>query len=233
MKRWGTVITVFYTLVVAVLLVPGFMLLVDKGSTVSKVYEGFLRIYQHWLPWIWIGILAGGQALLLFLSVDTSWRHAKPRQHVAVTAALTSFFAAVLTWSALFSLEVAVYGDKEPPLFEGKEELFWWTVLGVWIGLWVVWSVIFYQVWRDSSNPVSAAVSWLLKGSVLELLVTVPAHVIVRQRGDCSAPGVTAFGIVTGVAIMLLCFGPSVLALYKKRLDAYSRKRKQGVEGRT
>lgn len=88
--------------------------------------------------------------------------------------------------------------------------------------LWLLWGVVFYRYARNSSDPVGKAVSWLLAGSVMELLVAVPCHVIVRRRHDCSAPTVTSFGIVTGIAIMLLSFGPSVLFLYKKRLDAYA-----------
>jgi hypothetical protein len=74
---------------------------------------------------------------------------------------------------------------------------------------------------RNSSGVINRLISWLLKGSILELLVVVPCHIIVRRRHDCSAPMVTSFGIATGIAIMLLSFGPSVLFLYKKRLDAY------------
>jgi hypothetical protein len=49
----------------------------------------------------------------------------------------------------------------------------------------------------------------------------------VRQRGDCSAPILTGWGIVTGIAVMLLCFGPGILALYKKKLDGYAQRRIQ------
>jgi len=229
MKRWGVIITIFYLAVTVLLFAPGFIALVSKWHSVGHVLREALQAYQEWLVWLWVGIFVGGQALLLFLSVDTSWRHAKPRQHVAVTAFLASVFAAILMGSALFALEVSVYGDHAPPLWKDKEGWFVVMMVAIWIGAWIGWGTLFYKYYRDSSDAVSAAVSWLLKGSVLELLIAVPTHVIVRQRGDCSAPAVTGFGIVTGIAIMLLCFGPGVLALYKKKLDAHAHRQRQNA----
>ena len=199
------------------------------GLPVGHLLRESLAAYAEWLLWLWVAIFVGGQALLLFLSVDTSWRRAHPRRHIAVTVTLASFLAAVLTGAALFALEVATYGDHAPPLFKNREGWFVATLATIWLGSWIAWGTLFYRYYRDSSHVVTAAVSWLLKGSVLELLVAVPAHVIVRQREDCSAPVVTGFGIVTGIAIMLLCFGPGVLALYRRKLDAYSRGRESSA----
>jgi hypothetical protein len=227
MKRWGVLITGFYLAVTLLLFAPGFIALVSKWHSVGHVLREALQVYQEWLVWLWAGIFVSGQALLLFLSVDTSWRRTRPRQHIAATTALASFLAALLMASALFALEVSIYGDDAPPLFKNKEGWFVVTMVAIWIGAWILWGALFYKYYRNSSDAVSAAVSWLLKGSVLELLIAVPAHVIVRQRGDCSAPVVTGFGIVSGIAIMLLCFGPGVLALYKKKLDAYSARRRE------
>jgi hypothetical protein len=93
-RFWGIIVTAFYAVVVLVLAAPIVLLLGYNRLTWAVV----LKIYEWWGTWVYVGILTAGQALLLFLSVDTSWRHAKPRQHVAVTAMLASFFAAVLTW---------------------------------------------------------------------------------------------------------------------------------------
>jgi hypothetical protein len=111
-----------------------------------------------------------------------------------------------------------VAGDKFIDWFWDTEmEVVW-----VFLAFWLVWGVLFYLYFRNSAAVTTRTVSWLLKGSVLELLIAVPCHVWVRRRGDCSAPMATSFGIVTGIAVMLLAFGPSVLLLYKKRLDGYS-----------
>ena len=83
---------------------------------------------------------------------------------------------------------------------------------------------------RNAAVPVNKAIDWLLRGSVLELLVVVPCHVWVRRRDDCSAPGVTAFGLASGIAIMLMSFGPGVLLLFKKRLDSYAVRSKAAAQ---
>ena len=103
------------------------------------------------------------------------------------------------------------------------------NILPLWMTLWVFWAVIFYLYARKSDNYVKRQIAWLLRGSVLELLVAVPSHAIVRRRGDCSAPFVTAWGIETGIAIMLLAFGPGVLLLFKKRLETYGDRKKRAT----
>jgi hypothetical protein len=221
MQKWGIFISLFYALIVLVLLVPAAVLL-NGGDTVfsSAFLSDVAGVYASWLPWIPIAAILAGEVLLLFLSVDTSWKRLKPRMHVAVTCAVASLLLALLTLAAFLCVEVAF---PRANLLDTLLAAFG-RVLALGAALWLVWAVVFYMYVRNSSAPVARAVSWLLKGSVLELLIAVPCHVIVRRRHDCCAPVVTSFGIVTGIAVMLLSFGPSVLLLYRERLRAYSRR---------
>ena len=209
MRKWGIIITTFYALIVVILIIPG--LLVTWG--VSS-WSALLDIYRHWLPWVCIGILIGGQAALLLVSVDTSWKRLKPRQHIWISIATVALLSGILTFAVISSLFAAVYGD-EPS--EGYQFLMWW------FGLWLLWGVVFFLYAERLSQWGNRAAGWLIKGSVLELLVAISCHVIVRQRHDCSAPAVTSFGIASGMAIMLLAFGPSVLILYNKRMKNYKK----------
>jgi uncharacterized BrkB/YihY/UPF0761 family membrane protein len=86
---------------------------------------------------------------------------------------------------------------------------------------WGIWAMVFAVYYRRAPHRMANAIHWLIAGSVLELLVAVPAHVIVRRRHDCSAPGVTAFGIITGTAVMLMCFGPAIVTLFLHRRQRY------------
>ena len=61
---------------------------------------------------------------------------------------------------------------------------------------------------------------WLLRGTILELLIAVPSHIIVRHRDFCCAHGITAAGIATGLAVMLISFGPGIYYLYAERIQS-------------
>jgi len=209
MRKWGIIITAFYALILVILIIPGLLVMSGVWS-----WSAILDIYSHWLPWLCIGILIGGQAALLLVSVDTSWKRLKPRQHIGISIATVALLSGILIFAAVSSLFAAVYGDGPS---NGYQVLMWW------FGLWLLWGVVFFLYAGRLSQWVNRAAGWLIKGSVLELLIAVSCHVIVRHREDCCAPALTGFGIAAGIAIMLLSFGPSVLFLYKKRVQQYKK----------
>jgi hypothetical protein len=224
MRRWGILVTAFYALIVIVLLVPAFVFLAGDDSFLSQAHWNDVKqVLSYWPSWVLIAILVFGQALLLFTPVDTKQKRLTPRASVARTSAVVAILFAVLTFSVVLSIGVAANSDS----FTGRYfDVANWVVAVGWIALfWAVWGVIFYKYGPGTSSLTAGAVSWLLKGSILELLIVVPCHIIVRRRNDCSAPIATSFGITTGIAVMLLSFGPSVLILYKKRLDSYPNRR--------
>jgi hypothetical protein len=226
MRKWGILISAFYAFILLVLIVPGVVFLAGPDFSDHALRD----TYGDWLVWITVLIVLSAQALLLFLSVDTSHKRLKPRTHIMVSCAVVALLTALLTTAVVWSLGVALRGDKFFEFFDDFSKRFLdndkyflaYLILAFWGTLWLLWAILFYFYYRNSSPVITRLISWLLKGSILELLIVVPCHVIVRRRHDCSAPGATSFGIATGLAIMLLSFGPSVLFLYKKRLDSYS-----------
>jgi hypothetical protein len=95
---------------------------------------------------------------------------------------------------------------------------FWGIIITVTL-FWIVWAFIFHR-FAKSDDPdalLKRLTRWLLHGSILDLLIAVPSHVIVRRRDDCCAPAGTFWGIATGISVMLLCFGPGVFFLFVER----------------
>jgi hypothetical protein len=223
MRKWGLVVTLFYGVLVLAFLVPAYMLL---GSSSTPSAADFKEAYTSGTPWVIGVVVMLGAVLLLWLSVDETQRRLKPRTHILVSALTTGLLLAVLTLAIIFAVGFAVRGDH---FFDVLPESFSLAaVLGAFLIPWAFWGILFYRLFRNSTDPVTRAMAWLLRGSVLELLIAVPVHVIIRRRHDCSAPVVNSFGITTGLAIMLLSFGPSVLLLYKKRMERYATKPSEG-----
>lgn len=217
MKKWGLVVSLFFAAVVLALLVPATFLLTKPVPSLSDFWD----VYGAWVTWVCAGSILAGQFLLLWLKVDTTQKRLKPRTHVLVSAVTTGLFLSILTLSIILAIGLAVRGDKFLDLIPDSGPFT--MIIVAYVVPWLAWGIVFYRFSRDSQDAITRAVRWLFRGSVLELLIAVPAHVIVRRRDDCSAPVVTSFGITAGIAIMLISFGPSVLLLYRKRMERYSR----------
>lgn len=212
MRKWGLIVTLLYLVIVLALLVPGAVLLFDEST--ADFARHLSEAYRSWFTWVYAAFFVIAEALLLLLTVDTSERRMKPRAHILVSATTTGVLLAVLTFAVALSVIAARWGDHAGVKLTNL------AMTAMFVVPWIIWGIIFYRMTHDADDAITRAVSWLMRGSVLELLIAVPAHVIVRRRHDCSAPVATGFGISTGIAIMLLSFGPSVLMLYKKRMDA-------------
>ncbi len=221
MRNWGLLISVFYALIVVFFLFPLTVYFGGDTSGWIGFIERVMHAYGAWFTWAIGAIPVIGEGLLLFLRVDKSQTRLKPRTHILVSTITAAFFLGVLLFLGLLCIGVALRGDTMVPGGPGIVT----TAIGV---AWVLWTVVFFRMNRNSDDIVSRGVSWLIRGSVLELLIAVPAHVVVRRRNDCSAPMATSFGITTGIAVMLLAFGPSVLLLYKQRLERHSMKASAG-----
>ena len=57
----------------------------------------------------------------------------------------------------------------------------------------------------------------MLRGSILELLVAVPTHIVARSRDYCCAGFMTFIGLTLGISVMLFSYGPAVFFLYVDR----------------
>ena len=105
---------------------------------------------------------------------------------------------------------------------EGQQALdqWWWPVaVALLLVIWGLWSFVFVRISRQTqpADFVSRLCGWLFRGSILELLIAVPTHIVARYRNYCCAGFMTFIGLTMGISVMLFSFGPAVYFLYVKR----------------
>ncbi len=226
MRRWGILVSAVYLLLLYLLFLPLWSYLGD-GSVIWFVSfddpywdmgtaEGLLGLSLVPLP---ILALLIAQAVL-FASVDRSYRRPIPRASLKRTVWATALATGLLTTGALISVAFAIDTAWKSKLVDSETGMI--LLMFSWIPAWIAWGIAFKRYVDDEESLVHKMLSRLLAGSVLELLIAVPCHVYIRYKEECSAPMFSGWGIVTGIAVMLLALGPGVLLLYRKRLQQYN-----------
>ena len=236
MKRWAILTVGLYLIAFVLVTTPAFLIGFAGWAPIggwalgTKGIADLLEAYTSHATWIWLAVLATGQALFLLLPIHIAERRLPARRPVRIPAIVTAFFLANLLLAGVASLGLAVLGDNA--LDDDKLVNFPNIAMACSVIFWIVWAVVFRRFSKtdDPETFVNRSVRWLLRGSILELLVAIPSHIIVRRRADCCAPVVTFWGIATGISVMLLCFGPGVYFLFVER---FRRLQSQGKANRT
>jgi hypothetical protein len=100
------------------------------------------------------------------------------------------------------------------------------------VAMWGIWAVVFLRMSKTTEAPdwVSRQCRLLFRGSVLELLIAVPTHIVARYRDYCCAGLLTFIGLTMGISVMLFSFGPAALVLYVARWQRLHPKASQSVQ---
>jgi hypothetical protein len=190
--------------------VAGVYVLVVGGLALVPVVVQLFDSSSSYVPLIVITLgLVLCEVALLFVPVRVGSRRPVTRRALWIPLLASATLAALLGLGG--TLAVAEYAQ----LPDNVEWLLWAVPAALWFG----WTFVFWTM-SLGTGPEAVATRlhrWLLAGSVLELLVAVPTHVVVRRRTDCCAGIGTGLGICAGVVVMLLAFGPSVGFLYYRR----------------
>jgi len=233
MKRWAVLTVLLYALALLALTFPAILIAFGNWGLKSNSMgiKDVLALYAKCGYWLWLGILVAGQALLLLLPINIAERRLPARRPLKIPIIITAFFLANLFIAGIFSILCAAFTDgafktldffNPSTAFNNQDRSGWGEDSGeilFIVSFWIIWAVIFRSFAKsdDPDTLLKRITRWLLRGSILELLVAVPSHVIVRRRDDCCAPIGTFWGIATGISVMLLCFGPGVYFLFVER----------------
>ena len=97
----------------------------------------------------------------------------------------------------------------------GSEMNYWPGVIALAVA-WALWGVIFTIYWRqgDRYTQLGRMVRGLIAGSILELIVCIPAHVWVMRQRDCYCVRGTYTGLVFAGTVLLWAFGPALILLF-------------------
>lgn len=217
MAKWAFLTVILYISLIVVVFAPFSFWAADYIVGVSWSVFDIFEMHSSITFWIVCAVLVVIQALLLIYPVVKYKGRPKSQTKLIFPVATTALLFTLLLLGIISSVTAAIWGDD----IEGLPVVLLW-VFGFVFSSWGIWASIFYCFARtqDQNSFLAKLMNLLIKGSILELLVALPCHIIVRQKDVCCAPGLTFLGIASGLVVMAMAFGPGVFFLFLRRIKA-------------
>ena len=205
MKLWALLTVVLYVICLSIVTIPMFLFVYPDS------YPELLKFFYLFFVPVFVLI----QVVLLLVPVAVVHERPIKRRSIVASAVLGAIPIGIMALAFGGSIILIIWGEGD-----SFEFLYSWPILFIPAIFWFVWGIVFYRSFSsdDPMSFTSTIVRWLLGGSVLELLVAIPSHIISRHREECCAPPLTFFGIVTGLSVALMSFGPGVFFLFAKKI---------------
>jgi hypothetical protein len=181
-------------------------------AAVAAAYFGLFLITQ----WFFLGPRGGWRVRL-----NESGR--PMRLSILIAALMAALLSAGLlaTIAEMGGFWIKFIGDSP-----GHEDHFHCWPMLITLGVsWLIWSVLFFLYWRPGNRgtQLSRMLRGLFGGSILELLVATPVHVVLlnSKEGEdgCYCERGSYTGLVLGGTVLLWCFGPGLVLLFLREKE--------------
>jgi len=246
MRRWGILVVFLYGLILTVLFFPLIMLSElhfhpgDEGifiglpsnpaqwtDLISRTWSSYCGLINSIYWWICLGVAIIAQAALLTVPVERAAQRPSTRRSVIPLIITASFTMAILIIGFVISMSEVISQENTYFYLQDSVPLLVRLLpLVIFLLVWLFWAFIFFKLNKktDTNSLIQHLCGLFLKGSILELLVAVPAYIYVKQRDNCCAGLMTFVGIAFGVAVMLFSFGPGIYFLFVNYCKKISKK---------
>ncbi len=211
MKKWGLVVLALYGAIILIFTLPVCILAFFSFDPKNNINtKALLEIFTNWPYWAGFALFLAAQAALLDVHVNIAQRRPVTKGSIIPVVLFSSLLMALLVAGIALAVHETI--TKSSSI---KDRLIFVLLLVSWL----VWGYVFHR-WSLKLSPESfleRVRQHFFRGSILELLVAVPLHIVARYRNYCCAGFNTFVGIVFGLAVMLCSFGPGVFFLFAKR----------------
>jgi hypothetical protein len=209
MKRWALLVALLYALALVTLTLP--VLYAAFGSDFK--FNPYAISAGNWLIyWGWVGVMFASQLCLLTVPVKVSEGRPVSRRSLLWPIIAGGLLTGAMVTGAIFCVLEFLYRGEEKNWQD-------WGACIVGAVSWIAWTLVFrrHAESRTAEQVVDSQRRFLLRGSILELLIAVPTHIVARYRHYCCAGFMTFVGLTFGIAVMLFSFGPGVFYLFSAR----------------